>query len=53
VWDDRPLLWKELATRAAGRVSRGSKQVAVIYFTLLVAAAYLGSSGAIVMYRFV
>ncbi len=36
VWEDRPLLWKELATRAAARLSPGTKDLTFVYGLLLV-----------------
>jgi len=46
VWEDRPLLWKELATRSAGTLDTGIKQQFAIYLVLLSGLAYAFSKGA-------
>jgi ABC-type transport system involved in multi-copper enzyme maturation permease subunit len=40
VWEDRPLLWKELATRPAARVSTDLKQMMWIYYLLFMILAF-------------
>lgn len=45
VWQDRALLWKELATRAAGRVGRDFKQLTVIYLVIIILAAWAATMG--------
>jgi hypothetical protein len=46
VWENRPLLWKELATRAGGRLPRAGRIVLLVLATLLTVFLCLaGASG--------
>ncbi len=45
VWEHNPLLWKELATRAAGHVNRDVKQVFLIYFSVFILACWIVTTG--------
>lgn len=45
VWEERPLLWKELATRAAGRVSGGTRFALFILFGFMLLCLWGASEG--------
>jgi hypothetical protein len=45
VWEDRPLVWKELATRAAARLNPDAKHLFLIYALLFLATCFLISMG--------
>ncbi len=52
VWDDHPLLWKELATRAAARLAPDVKQLFLIYFILFLVTCWFITSRALGMFCF-
>jgi ABC-type transport system involved in multi-copper enzyme maturation permease subunit len=52
VWEDHPLLWKELATRAASRVAPDVKQLFLIYFILFIVTCWFISHRSLGMFCF-
>ncbi len=48
VWEDRPLLWKELATRAATRVNPSLKLVVFIFLLLFILLMVVATQGQLI-----